>query len=54
MIAYLEASLTGAPIYASNTDNLAVDEEKNADEATNAVAKAINEMEIDIREERNT
>ena len=45
----LEADLTGAPIDASNHDNLVVDEVSNADEAITAVAKASNEMEIDLK-----
>ena len=32
----------------SNTDNLAVAEEANVDEAVTAEAKAINDMEIDL------
>ena len=48
MIEDLKANLTGAPIDASNPDNSAVYEEANADESINAVAKASNEMEIDL------
>ena len=45
----LEANLTGTPIYASITDNLAVAEEANADESITSVSKASNEMESDIK-----
>ena len=48
MIEDLEANLTGAPIDASNHDDLAVAEEVNADESITAVAKDRNEMVIDI------
>ena len=51
---YLEANFTGAPIYASNPDALAVAEEASSDEAITAVAKSRNEMEIDIEEEHKT
>ena len=44
MIEYLEAKLTGALKETSNTDNLAVAEEANVDEAITAESKAINEM----------
>ena len=54
MIEDLEAELTGSPIDASNPDNQAVAKEENADDAITAVAKARNETEIDIKEERNT
>ena len=50
MIEDLEADLTGAPIDASNHDNLAVAEVSNADEATIAEAKASNDMEIGLKE----
>ena len=47
----MEANLTGAPIDASNTDNLVVAEEANDYEAIASVAKSSNDMEIDIEEE---
>ena len=47
----MEANLTGAPIYASNIDDLAVAEEENSDEDITALAKASNVMEIDLDEE---
>ena len=50
----MEANFTGAPIYASNPDALAVAEEASSDEAITAVAKSRNEMEIDIEEEHKT
>ena len=49
----LEANLAGAPIDASNHDDLAVAEEVNADESITAVAKDRNEMGINIEEEHN-
>ena len=48
MIEDLEANFTGSPIDASNSDNSAMSEEANADEAIKAVAKDINDMEMDI------
>ena len=50
----LENNLTGAPIDASNTEDLAVAEEPNSDEATTSVAKSSNDMEIDLKEEHQT
>ena len=47
------AELTGAP-KKSNTDNPAVAEEANVDEAVPAESKASNKTEIDIKEERKT
>ena len=47
MIEDLEADLTRAPIYASNTDNADLAKVANADEAITAVSKAGNEMEFD-------
>ena len=44
MIEDLEAELTGSLFQNSNTDNLAVDEEANVDEAITAESKASNEM----------
>ena len=54
MIEDLESYLTGAPIDALNTEDYAVVEEANPDESITAVAKARNEMEIDVKEELNT
>ena len=48
----LEDDLTGAPIDASNIDNLTVSEVENSDEAITAVAKARNEMEIDHKQKQ--
>ena len=42
--------MTGAPIHASNPDDLAVAEEANADESTTSVPKDINDMKIDLEE----
>ena len=53
MVEDLEADLTGAPIDSLNTEYLEVAEETNPDEAITAVAKASNDMEIDLKEERN-
>ena len=47
----MEANLTGAPIYASNIDDLAVAEEENLDKDITTLAKASNVMEIDLDEE---
>ena len=49
MIEGLEADLTGSPIDASNTDDSAMAEVENADEAITAVAKARNGMGIDLK-----
>ena len=45
----MEAELTEAPKHTSNTDNLAVNEEANVDEAVTAEAKASNDIEIDLK-----
>ena len=42
--------MIGEPIDASNTENLAVAEEANADEAITSVDKLINDIEIDLEE----
>ena len=49
MIEDLEEYLTGAPIDASNTDDSAVAEVANANEAITAVAKTSNETEVDLK-----
>ena len=49
MIEYLEYGLTGETIDTSNPNDSTVAEEENADESINTVAKASNEMEIDLR-----
>ena len=49
MIDYLEVDLAGAPIDASNPDNLEVAKKANADESITAVYRARNEMEIDLK-----
>ena len=49
MIEGLEAGLTGASKETSNTENLAVAEDANVDEATAAESKASNEMENDLK-----
>ena len=54
MIEYLGAELTEALKETSNTDNLAVAEEANVDEAITAESKAINEMENYPKYEKNT
>ena len=46
--------LNGALKETSNTDNLAVAEEANVDEAITADSKARNEMENDLNDEQNT
>ena len=46
----MEAELTEAPKN-SNTNNSAVAEEANVDEAVTAEDKACNDMDIDIKEE---
>ena len=45
MIKDLEAELTGAPKENSNTDNFAVEEEANIDEAITTEYKSSNDME---------
>ena len=52
MIEDLGADLTGAPKYASNTDDVALAEVQNSDEAITIEAKASNEMEICLKEEK--
>ena len=54
MIEDMDAELTGALKKTSNTDDLAVVEEGNVDEAITAEAKASNEKEINLKEEQNT
>ena len=54
MIGDLETGLTGALKETSNTDNLAVAEEENVDEAIIEGSKASNEMEIDIKYKQKT
>ena len=54
MIEYLEAELTGALKETSNTDNLAMAEEANIDEAITVEAKASNQMEINLKDNKNT
>ena len=49
MIEYLEYGLTGETIYTSNPNDSTVAEEENADESINTLAKASNDMEIDLR-----
>ena len=49
----MEAEMTEAPKKTSNTENLAVAEEKNVDEAVTAESKASNKMEIYPKKERN-
>ena len=49
----MEAQLTEAQ-KKSKTDNLAVTEEVNVDEAITTEAKAINKMEIYLKEEQKT
>ena len=44
MVEDMEAELTVAPKQNSNTDNSAVSEESNVDEAVTAEAKAINNI----------
>ena len=50
----MEAELTEASEIKSKTENLAVTEESNVDEAITSEAKARNEMETDIQKERKT
>ena len=45
----MEAELTEAPKKTSNTDNLAVAEEENVDEAVTEESKSANKMEIDLK-----
>ena len=52
MIEDLEAGLTGALKEISNTENLAVAEEENVDESITAEAKASNDMENHLKDER--
>ena len=54
MIECIEAELTGSLKKTSNTDNSAVAEEANFDEAVTAEAKASNDMDIYLKEEQNT
>ena len=54
MIDDLEAELAGSLKKTSNSDNLAVAEEANVDEAITVEAKASNEMEIDLKDEQKT
>ena len=42
MVEDLESELTGAPIYAANSENAALVEVANSGEAITAVSKAIN------------
>ena len=50
MIEDMEAELTESSKIYSKTDNLAVTEEANVDEAITAEAKASNNMKIDLKE----
>ena len=52
MIEDMEAELTEASKINSKTDNLAVTEESNIDEAITAEAKASNRMEMFLKKER--
>ena len=52
MIEDMEAELTEAPKSNSNTDNLAVTDEENVDEAITEESKTINKMEIYLKEEQ--
>ena len=47
----LEDNLTGAPINAPNTDNQSVATEESSVGATTILAKASNDIEIDLEEE---
>ena len=49
MIEDMEAELTGSTKETSNTEDLAVVEDANVDEAVTAEAKASNNTEIDIK-----
>ena len=53
MIEDLEPELTGALKETSNTENLAVAEEANVNEAITAEARASNDMEIDLKDKQN-
>ena len=50
----LEADLNGSPKETSNTDDLALAEVENSDEAITTEANASNETENDINEEWKT
>ena len=50
----MEAELTESSEIKSKTDNLAVTEEANVDEAITAESKAINKMEMFLKNEQNT
>ena len=50
----MEDELTEASGINSKTDNLAVTEEANVDEAITAEYKAINKMEMFLKNEQNT
>ena len=54
MIEDLETDLTRAPIDASNTDDAALSEVENSDEAITAVAKDSNDMKIYLKERLET
>ena len=54
MIEDLEFELTGALKETSSTENSAMAEEENVDEVITAESKAINDMEIDIKDKQNT
>ena len=49
MVEDLEVDLTGALKYASNTDDVALAEVADSDEAITAEAKATNDMENDLK-----
>ena len=49
MIEDLEAYLTGSPIYASNTDDVDLQEVANDDEYLTTEAQASNEMIFDLK-----
>ena len=50
----MEANLTEAQIYDSNTNDLAVVEEENDDEIITAVDTTSNDMEIDLEDKHKT
>ena len=54
MVEDLESDLTGAPIDASNTDDVTLDEVEKSDEAITAETKASNEMGNYYKKEQNT
>ena len=54
MIEDLDYKLTGSPKETLNTDNFAVAEKENVDEAITEDSKARNEMENDLKDEQNT